>query len=78
MENGSELAEIVRALRAQLGLTKERFSGKFDVAFAIINQWKNGHFTPSRAARNQIVSPVESIEPNRGELLVKFRRACPQ
>lgn len=78
MEDESELGSIIRVLRSRLGLTQERFASNLDVTFATVNRWENGRSMPSRLARNQILTQIESLGAEGDDLLKKFRSACPQ
>ena len=43
-------ADLVRELRAHLGLTQERFAARLGVTLPTINRWENGRATPSPLA----------------------------
>jgi DNA-binding transcriptional regulator YiaG len=78
MKNITELGGIIRNLRSRQGLTQEQFAIQLDVNFATVNRWENGHSLPSRLARKQIVSQIESLGSEGEDLLSKFRSVCPQ
>ena len=71
--NDPDLAGIIRALRDRLHLTQERFAIQLDVTFATVNRWENGRAKPSRLARKQILSKLESLGPKGQDLLERFR-----
>lgn len=73
----SDLGEIIKALRHRQKLTQERFAARLDVTFATVNRWENGHSTPSRLARKQILSQIKSLGSEGDDLLKKFNTACP-
>lgn len=47
-------AELVRDLRARLGLTQEKLAARLGVTFPTINRWENGRANPSPLALKQI------------------------
>jgi len=49
-----DVSEMVRELRATLGLTQERFAARIGVTFSTVNRWENGKGTPSPLAMKQI------------------------
>lgn len=46
----SQIADIVREVRKELGVTQEQFANLLGVTFPTINRWENGHCSPSRLA----------------------------
>ena len=50
----SELAEMIRDLRANLGLTQEQFAAKVGVTWSTVNRWENGRGKPSPLAMRQV------------------------
>lgn len=47
------LANTVKSLRTQLGLSQEDLSKELGASFATINRWKNGKNHPSKLAKKQ-------------------------
>ena len=52
--NQNELSEIIKELRAKLGLTQEQFAAEVGVTFSTVNRWENGRGTPSPLALRRI------------------------
>ena len=50
----NELAEMIRDLRATLGLTQEKFAAKVGVTWSTVNRWENGRGKPSPLAMRQV------------------------
>ena len=48
--NSPRIADIVREVRLELGVTQEQFANILGVTFPTINRWENGHCVPSRLA----------------------------
>ncbi|MBD1999024.1 helix-turn-helix transcriptional regulator [Leptolyngbya sp. FACHB-541] len=49
-----EIADLVRQLRQQLGLSQEKLAAKLGVSFRTVNRWENGHTLPSALALKQV------------------------
>ncbi|MBD2058649.1 helix-turn-helix transcriptional regulator [Oculatella sp. FACHB-28] len=49
-----EIADLVRELRQQLGLSQEKLAAKLGVSFRTVNRWENGHTLPSALALKQV------------------------
>ena len=47
-------ADLVREIRALLGLTQEKLAARLGVTFPTINRWENGRANPSPLALKQI------------------------
>jgi len=54
MTKRSSTADLVRQLRARLGLTQEKLAARLGVTFPTINRWENGRAKPSPLALKQI------------------------
>lgn len=54
------LAEKVRTVRKQLGLTQSEFAKALNVSFATVNRWENGRTIPSSLAQKAIDEFCES------------------
>lgn len=50
----NSLAERIKYLRLQLGLTQEQFAGKVGVTFSTVNRWESGKSRPSPLALTRI------------------------
>ena len=55
----SELAKMIRELRAKLGLTQEQFAAKVGVTWSTVNRWENGRGHPSPLAMRRIDELME-------------------
>ena len=53
-EKNSTMAEMIRKLRAKLGLTQEQFAAKVGVTWSTVNRWENGRGKPSPLAHRRI------------------------
>ncbi len=49
-----EVAEMIRRLRAALGLTQEQFAAKIGVTFSTVNRWENAKGKPSPLAMRRV------------------------
>ncbi len=58
MTNISDLPLVLRALRAQLGLTQEQLAERLGVSFATVNRWEAGASKPQRAPAEAIAALV--------------------
>jgi DNA-binding transcriptional regulator YiaG len=50
----STLAQDIKTLRLQLGLTQTQFAVKLGVSFPSVNRWENGKVKPSALAFKQL------------------------
>lgn len=48
------VAEMIRKLRARLGLTQEQFAAQVGVTWSTVNRWENGRGKPSPLAMRRI------------------------
>lgn len=55
------VAEMVRNLRAKLGLTQEQFAAKVGVTWSTVNRWENGRGKPSPLAMRRIEKLREGL-----------------
>jgi len=53
-EKDNGLAEMIKALRAKLGLTQEQFAAEVGVTWSTVNRWENGRGKPSPLAMRRI------------------------
>jgi len=61
-DKDNELVEMIKALRAKLGLTQEQFAAKVGVTWSTVNRWENGRGKPSPLALKQVESLREESE----------------
>lgn len=61
MNEPTDIATLIRELRARTGLTQEKFAAKLGVTFPTINRWENGRARPSPLARQQIEHLVRDL-----------------
>ncbi len=48
------IADLIREIRQQLGLSQEKLAAKLGVSFRTVNRWENRHAVPSALALKQI------------------------
>ena len=46
-----DIAEIIKSIRTELGLSQDDFARELDVAFTTVNRWENSKFKPTKIAR---------------------------
>jgi len=56
-----EIPEILRQLRATLGLSQEELAARLGVAFSTLNRWENGRTTPRGKAKQAIGELVAEV-----------------
>ncbi len=49
-----DIAQLIRQLRADLGLTQEQFAAKLGITFSTVNRWENSVSKPSPLAMLRI------------------------
>lgn len=54
--------QSAKALRANLGLTQERFAAKVGVTVSTVNRWENGKGTPSPLAQHRIEELWQEVQ----------------
>ena len=54
-EAGSQVASLVRTIRASKGLTQEGLARELGVSFATVNGWENGRHHPIPALERKLV-----------------------
>lgn len=70
------LSEMVKELRAQLGLTQEQFAAKVGVTWSTVNRWENGRGKPSPLALGHVIEIVQEaggVDAKIKEYFVKMR-----
>ncbi len=50
MTQSTDPVELIREVRARLGLTQEKFAARLGVTLPTINRWENGRTKPSPLA----------------------------
>lgn len=55
------VAEMIRKLRAKLGLTQEQFAAKVGVTWSTVNRWENGRGHPSPLAMQRLEELIEGF-----------------
>lgn len=50
----SEVAKMVKAIRAELNISQEDLARDLGVSFATVNRWENNKAAPSRLALSQL------------------------
>lgn len=61
----TDYAALVKALRQRLGLTQEQFAHRLGVTFASVNRWENGQVKPSPMARQKLDALDRQTVPTR-------------
>lgn len=56
-----DIPEVLKQLRAKLGLTQEELAARLDVAFTTLNRWENGRTTPRGKAKQAISELVADV-----------------
>ena len=59
-------AHGVRQLRAELGLTQEKFAKRVGVSYVTVNRWENGHHRPSPMAQRYLDGLQGGVRESRG------------
>ena len=60
---------LIKELRAQLGLTQEKFAARLGVSFPTINRWENGRSVPSPLALQRIEQILREMKEKGRDLL---------
>ena len=47
--------DVLKAVRADIGITQEQLARELSVSFSTLNRWENGHTRPSRLARIRLL-----------------------
>jgi type I restriction enzyme M protein len=67
MTDRQDASQLLRAIRARLGLTQEQLAERLGVSFATVNRWEGGMNTPQRAAQTAIVALAEEAGLDAGD-----------
>lgn len=71
-----EIADLIRELRQQFGLSQEKLAASLGVSLRTVNRWENGHTVPSQLALKQIEEMLRKLgEPAQGLLNQYFLEA---
>lgn len=57
----NDIGLLIRAIRAQLGVSQEKLAGELGVTFSTVNRWENGKSKPSPLAIKQLESLVDGL-----------------
>jgi len=50
-----QFEDIIKAIRKKLNITQEQLARELNISFSTINRWENGHTTPSKLAKMQLL-----------------------
>jgi transcriptional regulator with XRE-family HTH domain len=50
----SQIGQLIRQLRLEMGLTQEQLARELGVTYSSVNRWENGRSKPSPLARQKI------------------------
>ena len=56
-----EIADLIRELRQQLGLSQEKLAARLGVSFRTVNRWENRRAFPSTLALKQIKEVLDEM-----------------
>lgn len=70
-----ELAEILKSIRSELGITQEELAHAIHVSFSTVNRWENKKAIPNRMARALLLDFCEkkSVKVELIELLKNYK-----
>ena len=54
-----DFADIVKAVRKQLGLSQQLLADALNMSFSTINRWENRHVVPSKLAQKTFINYCE-------------------
>ncbi len=60
-----DTSEMIRELRADLGLTQEQFAAKIGVTYSTINRWENNKGKPSPLAMHRLEKLQHKVKQNK-------------
>ncbi|MCR9297080.1 MAG: helix-turn-helix domain-containing protein [bacterium] len=61
LTDNKDLGQLVKALRAKLGLSQEKLAARMGVTFSSVNRWENGHSKPSPLAVQKLEELVVEL-----------------
>lgn len=61
MSDLSSIPTLLRAIRAQLGLSQEQLAGQMDVATSTIHRWETGSCQPQPDKMKTIVDTARTV-----------------
>lgn len=76
IQDDRDVSEMVKDLRAQLGLTQEQFAARVGVTWSTVNRWENGRGKPSPLALGhvlEIVQEAAGVDAKIKEYFLKMR-----
>ena len=56
-----EIADLIRELRQQLGLSQEKLAARLGVSFRTVSRWENRRVVPSALALKQIKELLDEM-----------------
>lgn len=56
-----DIAELIREVRQQLGLSQEKLAARLGVSFRTVNRWENRRAVPSALALKQIEEVLKQM-----------------
>lgn len=71
--NAPNAAQVVRAIRKELGLTQQEFASRLGVALPTISRWENQVHKPSRLALDKVTSFLRTLGRDGNRLIEKHR-----
>ena len=60
-----DMAQCVREIRLEMGLTQEQFAAKLGVSFPTVNRWENQKTKPSPLAAQKLQKLLSSLKKKR-------------
>ena len=75
MTQNTDLAALIREVRARLGLTQEKFAARLGVTLPTINRWENGRTRPSPLAIQNLRGLIANMGDDGNELMARFLRS---
>jgi putative transcriptional regulator len=73
----TQIGELIRSLRQELGLTQEKFAAKVGVTFPTVNRWENNRAYPSPLALEKLETIAHQLG-DRGQQLLSTYRPNPK
>jgi putative transcriptional regulator len=69
----TQIGELIRSLRQELGLTQEKFAAKVGVTFPTVNRWENNRAYPSPLALEKLETIAQQLGDRGQQLLSTYR-----
>lgn len=71
--NQSQISNLIRELRLEVGLTQEEFAAELGVTCSSVNRWENQRGKPSKLALKLIEGMLQTMGDRGRELLKKYQ-----